>query len=379
MFEPLPPSNIWDDRSHWRDTSGKSFKNPWPSFNPDAVGFWKALKLLLIHPKKVPVPENIHEIFKVVAPQWSSFSSDELRATWLGHATFVVELPSQHRGGRGIRILFDPVFSRYTSPAVAAKLGLGPKRYSKLPCTVDDLPEIDIVCISHNHYDHLDLDTVRLLEARTTGTMQYICGLNNRRHFEEFGVDAKRVHEMDWSQNCKVTVESLDSSFTMSCCPAQHTSARSIWDTDESLWCSWLIETPEIDSITKSRKVYFAGDTGYGWTATDDRTTMMRCPVFRELGSHFGPIDLSLLPIGLFLPRHFLSNVHCAPEDAVDLHRDIKSRKSVAMHYGTFRGGLSRNFEEVLDPPRRLRAYLDRENISRDEFVTLDLGGHVNV
>lgn len=378
MFETLNSGPVGAGRGHWKTKSGRSFKNPWPSYDPSSSSKLDALKVALCHPKRIPVPQNIHEIYKVVRPSWSTFLEDKVRATWIGHATFVVELPKQHEAQRGIRILFDPVFSEYTSPALAVKFGLGPKRYSKLPCSVDDLPEIDIVCLSHNHYDHLDIDTVRLLEAKTKGTMQYLCGLNNSRHFVSFGVDRSRIHEMDWSDNVRVTVASLSSSIEVTCCPSQHTSARTLWDTDHSLWCSWLITTPDL-AITKTRKIYFGGDTAYGYTSSDDRTGMKKCPVFKEIGDHYGPIDLSFLPIGLFLPRHFMSNVHCSPEDAVDVHVDIKSRKSVAMHYGTFRGGLSRNFEDVLAPPRRMAAYAKQRELKEDEFITLDIGGSVSI
>lgn len=378
MIEPLPRQVNFGDKDHWKDSRGTLFVNPWASFNASAGGVSKLLKVALVHPEKIPVPENIHEIYRVVPPIWSTNTQDKVRATWIGHATFVVELPRQHNDQRGIRILFDPVFSEYTSPAVAARLGLGPKRYSKLPCTTADLPEIDVVCLSHNHYDHLDLETVRFLESRTKGTMQYLCGLNNRRHFVAFGVDPERIHEMDWSETCKVTVDSLSSTFEATCCPAQHTSARTPFDTDQSLWCSWLIKSPETP-CTNTKKIYFAGDTGYRNTPGDDRTGYPTCPVFKVIGEMFGPIDLALLPIGLYSPRSVMSNVHCCPEDAVDLHVDIKSRQSVGMHFGTFRGGLSRNFEDVLEPPLRMRKYAKELGLPDDEFVTIDIGGSIDV
>lgn len=379
MFEPLPPAKIWREREHWCNAAGTSFKNPWSSFNPAGASKWDLLKGLLFHPRKIPVPDNIHEIYRVVEPTWSSFEQDKVRATWLGHATFVVELPKQDPSHeRGIRILFDPVFSTYTSPAWAVPLGLGPKRYSKLPCTVEELPEIDVVCLSHNHYDHLDLSTVRRLEARTAGTMQYVCGLNNRRHFLGFGVSQDRVFEMDWGENLRVSVPSLRQDFCMSCCPAQHTSARTLTDTDRSLWCSWLVQTPGTGT-SDAKRVYFLGDTGYRYTKTEDRAGWPTCPIFKQIGETFAPIDLAMIPIGLYSPRNLLSNVHLCPEDSVAVHRDIRARLSIGMHFGTFRGGLSRNFEDVLEPPRRLGAALDACGISRDAFVTIDIGGSVDV
>lgn len=219
---------------------------------------------------------------------------------------------------------------------------------------------------------------MRTLERKTKNSMQYLCGLNNGRHFESFGVNSERIHEMDWSESTKVTVDSLSSHFEVTCCPAQHTSARTPLDTDRSLWCSWLVKTPDTP-ITKSKTIYFGGDTGYRNTPGDDRTGFPTCPEFKQIGDHFGPIDLALLPIGLYSPRSVMSNVHCCPEDAVDLHVDIKSRKSVGMHFGTFRGGLSRNFEDVLEPPQRMRKYAKEIGLSEDEFITIDIGGSIEV
>lgn len=379
MFERLPQGPRWADKQHWKTKDGKCFHNPWKSFNPNAGSKWEALKIAVVHPPKIPVPVNIHEHYKVVKPQWHDFQRDAVRATWIGHATFILELPKTSPDQpRGLRILFDPVFSEYTSPSWAAAVGLGPKRYSKLPCTVDELPEIDIVCISHNHYDHLDVNTVRTLEAKTSKTMRYICGRNNRKHFVKFGVLPENVHEMDWGDNTRVTIEALGASVDMACCPSQHTSARTLADTDKSLWCSWMITTPSSAHST-SKKVYFAGDTGYCYTPTDDRKNHPRCPVFEEIGERFNGIDLAMIPIGLYSPRAFMSNVHCCPEDSVDLHIDIKSKKSVAMHYATFRGGLSRNFEDVLEPPRRLKQYATSKGLAHDEFVCIDIGGFVEV
>lgn len=442
MFEQQPPLARWQDKQHWRDARGRSFRNPWASYRPEAGTKWDIFRALLWHPKKVPVPDDIADIYRVVKPEWSRFEDGRARVTWIGHATFVVELPkppstpvegdisTRGESSRGIRILFDPVFSKYTSPSWAARLGLGPKRYSALPCSVDDLPEIDVVCISHNHYDHLDLLTVQALEARTNGTMQYICGLNNRRHFTRFGVAPERVYEMDWGDVVRVTVPELGMRhhFDMTCCPAQHTSARTITDTDHSLWCSWLISTPSAPSLapapmpprasttsaalttpassggetkaatttnsnrdaaavgeqqeegrSQGKKIYFLGDTGYRYTPTEDRAGWPTCPIFAEIGEAFDGIDLAMIPIGLYAPRNLLSNVHLCPEDSAEVHVALRSRKSIGMHFGTFRGGLSRNFEQVLEPPLRLAKALEQLKVPRDEFVTIDIGGHVDV
>ena len=453
MLERLPPVFGSDvrriagkDNAHWskQDRKGRPtrFKNPWRSFDRTGLGLWRILSLLLFHPPRIPVPKNIEETYRVVEPKWHDFDNDKVRATWIGHATFLLELPKVHPAQRrGLRILFDPVFTEYTAPSWARKLKLGPHRYSRLPCRAEDLPEIDIIAISHNHYDHLDEVAIQHLERATGGTMQYLVGLNSKHTFASLGVAKERVHEMDWWECGRLTCEGLripqkllgendsgEVSITIHCLPSQHNSARSLIDQNRSLWCSWLVETPATP-YSEARKVYFAGDTGYMSTPGDDRylpspTTAVdrhekrakeehtasaastatiatrnssaltsraattspiddpttremypRCPVFAQIGRHFGELDLCMIPIGLYSPRSTLSPVHLCPEDAVDVHRDLRSKLSIACHFATFRGGLSRNFEDVTEPPKRLKAYMRAMSVPASQFRVLDIGG----
>ena len=301
----------------------------------------------------MPVPEGSNgarsdELVKVRKPDWARDQNDHVRATWIGHASFLIETPAMDGAERGIRVLFDPVFSERTSPVD----WLGPKRYTPTPCSVDELPEVDIVCISHNHYDHLDYYTVCELYKQRRGDIHFFVGLNDKAWFTKHVCQPEDVTEMDWWDSREVKVDGLGS-IKLTCTPSQHASARSGWDKDHALWCSWVLEAAE-------KRVYFAGDTAY--QAVD---TPSPCPAFGEIGKAFGSFDLALLPIGLFKPQTMMGSVHCSPEQSLQIHKDIRSKFSVGMHYGTVRGGVSGQYEPVIEPPRRWREAAEKEGLWR--------------
>jgi N-acyl-phosphatidylethanolamine-hydrolysing phospholipase D len=229
--------------------------------------------------------------------------------TWIGHATFLVRMG-------GVRFLTDPVFGDRVSPLAFA----GPQRLVAPGVPLSALPRVDFAVISHDHYDHTDLDAVRVLAARGVhfvaprGVGELVRGAGGH------------CVELDWWQSAEV------GGLRVHCVPAQHFSGRGLFDRNRRLWAGFVIEGP-------TRRVYHAGDTGdFGG--------------FAEIAARLGPIDLALLPIGAYLPREMMRRVHMDPEEAVRAALVLRARATVGMHFGTF--DLA---DEPLDePPRRFLA-----------------------
>ncbi|XP_056133067.1 N-acyl-phosphatidylethanolamine-hydrolyzing phospholipase D [Lampris incognitus] len=257
-----------------------------------------------------------------------------LRVTWLGHATVLVELD-------GLRILTDPIFSQRASPVQF----MGPKRYRGPPCTVEQLPRIDAVLISHSHYDHLDAGSVASLNARFGGELRWFVPLGLMDWLVKAGCE--NVMELDWwEENCVPGHDDI----TFVCTPAQHWSKRTPLDDNKVLWSSWSVLGPD-------HRFFFAGDTGY-------------CSSFLEIGRRFGPFDLAAIPIGAYLPRDVMRGQHVDPEEAVQIHQDVQAKKSLAIHWGTF----ALAYEYYLEPPVRLREALEQKGLKLDSFFTLHHG-----
>ena len=337
-----------------------SFVNPWPSFHQQSP--FQLFKTYATNRDFKPVPSR-DKLVAIQKPDWG-VGKDGLKVTWIGHASFLIETPTVAGASRGVRVLCDPVFSERTSPVSWA----GPKRYTPTPCTIDDLPEIDVVIISHDHYDHMDSDTLLRIYKRRQASVHFLVGSGNAARLQGFGIDQISITELDWWEAAHIDITGVDR-INMTCTPSQHFSGRGILDHGSTLWCSWVLQT-------NSQKLFFAGDTGYRYVPKDaNETDMPCCPAFKEIGESLGPFDLSLLPIGLYSPRHLLSPVHCTPEDAVCLHNDLKSRKSIGMHYGTVRGGISQYFEEVTEPPKRFQEACEKEGkVWGDELSLLSIG-----
>ncbi|MEV6194657.1 MBL fold metallo-hydrolase [Streptomyces sp. NPDC051920] len=245
--------------------------------------------------------------------------------SWAGHASWVIRIG-------GLTVLTDPVWSR--------RIVGTPARITPVGVAWSALPRIDAVVISHNHYDHLDAPTLRRLPHDTPVFVP--AGLGRwfrRRRFT-------RVTELDWWEAAQLGCVRFD--FV----PAHHWSKRTLTDTCRSLWGGWVITEPE------GRRVYFAGDTGYGhW--------------FTRIGQRHPGIDLALLPIGAYDPRWWLSDVHCDPEEAVQAAVDLRARRMAPMHWGTF----VLSAEPVLEPLRRVRAAWERAGLARENLWDLAVGG----
>lgn len=233
--------------------------------------------------------------FPIVTPSFADPVPAGLRATWFGHATVLVEID-------GVRVMSDPMLSDQAFP-----VGLiAPQRMNPSPLPLADLPPIDVVTISHDHYDHLDMATVQHLAARGS---HFFVGLGIGAHLERWEVPADQIHELDWWESAE------HAGLKVHCTPARHYSGRSAMD-NSTLWASWVIEGP-------AHRVYHSGDSGYG-------------PHFAEIGQRRGPIDLSLIKIGDYGNDPAWESIHMVSEDAIRAHVDLGAQRLLPIHWGTF-------------------------------------------
>lgn len=217
-----------------------------------------------------------------------------ITATFVNHSTYLLQV-------NGLNILTDPVWSERCGPFGF----LGPRRMRPPGIGFEDLPNIDIVLLTHNHYDHLDLSTVLKLKSKYDPV--FIVPLGVDLFLAKKGI--KKIKSLDWWEAVSVGIE-------IKAVPAQHFSSRGIFDRDKTLWCGYVLTALE-------KKIYYAGDSGYGL-------------FFKEIGKKEGPFDLSMIPIGAFEPEWFMSPIHISPSEAVRVHKDVKSKQTLAMHFGTF-------------------------------------------
>ena len=254
----------------------------------------------------------------------------DLRVTFINHATVLIQM-------EGINILTDPIWSKRASPVS----WVGPKRRNPPGLQFEHLPPIDIVLISHNHYDHMDIETLNRLCSEHRP--RFIVGLGNRALLEEHCI--KEVTELDWWEGVAVRP-----GLRIACVPARHFSGRGLRDGDATLWCGYVVEGP-------SGNIYFAGDTALG-------------KHFHEIKRRFAPLRLALLPIGAYLPSWFMQPIHLSPEDAVEAHHILDAQVSMAIHFGTFSLGDDGEFE----PVTKLREVLSRKGQGRSPFWVLERG-----
>jgi len=260
----------------------------------------------------------------------SRVTGSVLRVTFINHATVLIQID-------GLNILTDPIWSERASPVTWA----GPKRHRSPGLRFEDLPPIDLVLISHNHYDHLDIQILLRLDA--DHHPHFVTGLGNSALLKAQGVID--VTELDWWDIAKPSDE-----VSVTCVPAKHFSGRGLSDVDATLWCGYVIQT-------SSGNIYFAGDTGMGTH-------------FAEIKNRFRSFRLVLLPIGAYLPRWFMHPVHLSPSEAVELHRLLKPHVSMAIHFGTF--ALGDDGEE--EPVAKLREALNEKDKRDTNFWVLEHG-----
>lgn len=386
-----PSRKTWFDADGYPLTSRhwitKRFVNPWNSVSTDGqhslflLAKWRLMKLwkMLYSEKESSNMTRLlqssisdssppKKIKESVRKEFFPSTNDQIRLTWVGHSTCLVSM-------HGFNILTDPIFSEQVGPL----FGIGVERSVSPALSVDDLPSIDALLISHDHYDHLDYHSV--LKLKESGKIQYwVVPLGIKRWLMEVcDVDAKEIVELEWwetahfrkdhsndsehddesSSQAMELVEiksqtrihpSLDEStsldhnektmLALTCAPAQHWCSRSPFDRNKRLWCSFAVKTTRnissdgdsddrislFSTGSSSLNFYFGGDTGLP----------PAFPLHRQIGDKLGPFDLAALPVGAYEPEFFMKDSHCNPQEAVQIHKDIRCRKSVGIHWGTF-------------------------------------------
>lgn len=305
---------------------GKVFFNP--TLPTSHVPGFKSVLKMLFTSKRKPWPN--HVINQAKPQPVDEVPTNEAVLTFVNHATFLIQLP-------GLNILTDPVWSKRVSPLTF----IGPARVREPGIALEKLPKIDLILLSHNHYDHLDSATLKKLATKFNPTIMVPLGdydLVNSLGF-------KKIHELDWWQEIIINPQTKII-FT----PTQHFSARSLTDKCRSLWGGYIIKQDE-------HQIYFGGDAGYSRH-------------YEEINKRYGAIDLALIGIGAYLPSWFMRPMHMNPKEAVRAHHDLAAKQSIGMHYGTFQ--LS---DEAIDQPvKDLQEAVTQAGMDPDKFTVMQDG-----
>jgi L-ascorbate metabolism protein UlaG (beta-lactamase superfamily) len=328
---PAVRSHPWH---HTRHHTARGFQNVWGEDEDPPLlkaATW-GVSFLLRQKEQRPAPLRPLDPAALAAP------AEGARLTWLGHSTVLLQLGD-------LTVLTDPVFADRVSPVSFA----GPKREVPLPLDPADLPPVDLVLLSHDHYDHLDLAAIAFLHERDRPLVLVPLGVGQR-------LGAARTVEMDWWQVVETHGLRIHSA------PAKHFSGRSLGDRDRTLWASWYLEPLDDDAPT----VYYAGDSGYA-------------SHFADVRERFGAPDLAIVPVGAYEPRWFMARVHVSPDEALQAYEDLggpgHGTHFVPVHWGTF--DLA---DDPLDAPRRLVPQRAAERgLDPDRIHVLDVGGQVTV
>ncbi len=253
---------------------------------------------------------------------------DDDYIAWIGHATYLIKLGNT-------TLITDPVFSKNAGPLI-----FGPKRFTEPALKLNEIPKTDVFLLTHNHYDHQDMSTIRRFPFKDA---KVLVPLRLGKYFKKY----KDVNEMDWYDEIKIN-DHLKITFL----PAVHWSKRSLTDTNKTLWGNFLIQY-------KGIKILFACDTGYG-------------NIYKEIGKKYGPIDITMINIGAydFRPMFDKSIYHTTPEEALNVAQDLKSKKVLGMHWGTFVLSL----EPIMEPPIRFKENAEKFGFKKEDAITFKIG-----
>jgi N-acyl-phosphatidylethanolamine-hydrolysing phospholipase D len=324
---------------------GDRFQNNYLEFEPKGLGAvlrWKldSMREGLPKPPAVPTPR--------VAPDLAFIASNakagpmmQPAVTWIGHASALVQLA-------GLNVLTDPVFSERVSPLSF----VGPKRHVPPGLALGELPHVDLVLISHNHYDHLDDASVRALAAQPGGPPLFVVPLGNQAWMAERGIT--NVVALDWWQSH--TLAAPGGPVQVMLTPAQHWSGRGLDDRMKTLWGSYAVLAPDCH-------LFFSGDTGYSKDFKDIHERL--APL-----QHGGGFDLALIAVGAYEPRWFMTTQHVNPDEAVQIHLDLAAKQSIGVHWGTF----ELTDESLDEPPRQLAQARRAKGVADEAFVTIAVG-----
>ena len=323
-------TNVMTEKPYHHLADG-TFRNPEgsPKRDPNIKWSYKIFneerkKIKINFPEDHIVPRN-----KVLKDLKENLNNDYI--AWIGHATFLIKLGKN-------TIITDPLFSKNTGPLI-----FGPKRYVDPAINLEEIPETDIFLLTHNHYDHLDVNTVRNFPYKDA---KVITPLKLSKYFNRF----KDVNELDWYQKIKINDE-----LQITLLPAVHWSKRSLFDTNKTLWGNYLIEY-------KDKKILFACDTGVG-------------DVYKDLGNKYGPIDITFINIGAYnffpiMPEKDKSVYHTNPEQALGVARDLKSKKVIGMHWGT----VILSLEPIMEPPERFKKSSEKFGFKKKDAIVFKIG-----
>jgi L-ascorbate metabolism protein UlaG (beta-lactamase superfamily) len=304
-----------------------------PDRPPQGVLRWQLDRIV----RRLPPPPQAPITGVAADVAWLRANRDTTAFTWIGHSSFLLQLD-------GVNILVDPVFSRVASPVPFA----GPRRHQPPGLALADLPHIDVVLVSHAHYDHLDLASVRALARQPGGAPRFLVPRGLDAWFARRVRAADDVRAFDWDETLAIPGRTgpIDCHFLA----VQHWANRSLWDRNRTLWGSWALLHPTF-------RFWYAGDLGYS-------------PDPLAIGARFGRFDLAAIPIGAYEPRWFMAPQHVAPDEAVQVMLDVGAERAIGVHWGTF----ALTDEPLDEPPRALAQAVAARGIAPERFAVLRHG-----